>query len=431
MSFDPNKLYDDNSSTKTGWKSFFGNRTRLLKTVLPVAILLVGLLISVWMMGSKPKAKTRPKARNATLVEVMPAVFAPATTEVQAIGVVKPSLMVELHPQVSGEITRISSNFLPGGKIRSGEMILQIDPGDYKIAIRQRESEVARTAAELQLEQGNQLIARKEFELLNEQVSPEEEALMLRQPQLESSKATHESALAHLDQAKTNLARTRITAPFNAIVDSRNVNLGTRVTPSAMLATLVGTDNYWVEVSVPVSQLKWIALPLAKTDHGSSVRIFDSSAWGDELYRDGAVIGMAAAVEEQGRMAKLLVNVPDPLAQTRQNRGKPVILLDTSVQVFIEGKPLQNVVAVKRQHLRDNDTLWIMDEQSKLDIRPVNIVFRDREQVYLSDGIEPNEKIITSSLPAPVQGMMLRLDQDKSPEQTPPATNSPPEPASR
>lgn len=431
MSYDPNRLNDDNSPTKPGWKSFFGTRTRLLKTVVPVVILMVAILISVWMMGSKPKAITRPKVRNATLVEVMPAVFAPATTEVQAIGVVKPSLMVELHPQVGGEITKISSNFLPGGKIRSGEMILQIDPSDYKIAIRQRESDVARTAAELQLEQGNQMIARKELELLNEQVSPEEESLMLRQPQLESSKASHESALAHLDQAKTDLARTRITAPFNAIVDSRNVNLGSRVTPSTLLATLVGTDNYWVEVSVPVSQLKWIVLPQAKKDPGSSVRIFDSSAWGDEVYRDGAVTGLAAAVEKQGRMAKLLVNVPDPLAQTTQNRGKPVILLDTSVQVFIEGKPLQNVVAIKRQYLRDNDTLWIMDEQSKLDIRPVNIVFRDREHVYLSGGIEPNEKIITSSLPAPVQGMMLRHDQDTAPEQAAPTTNSPPGSATR
>ena len=82
--------------------------------------MVIGVLVSVWMLGTRPEAKTRPKQRNATLVETSPIVFGSQTTKIHALGLVKPSRTVELRPQVSGEIIRISDQFLPGGKIKTG-----------------------------------------------------------------------------------------------------------------------------------------------------------------------------------------------------------------------------------------------------------------------------------------------------------------------
>jgi len=388
------------------------NRARLLKILLPAAILALGLLVSAWMLSTPPQARTRPVTRNAMLVEVAPVVFGLHQTRIEAMGVVRASTKVELKPQVNGEVIVVAGNFRPGGYFRRGERILTIDPADYRLAVRQRESDVARTRAELQLEEGNQLIARKEFELLGAPVSPEEEALILRQPQLESSRAAYEAALASLEQAKLDLARTAITAPFNAVVQSRDVNLGTRVTTATPLATLVGTDSYWIEVSVPISQLEWIRIPAVTGDPGAAAEIRDVTAWGAETFRTGEVIGRAAAVEELGRMARLLVRVPDPLARQDVNRGKPAILLDTSVEVSVEGRQLEQAAAIDRQYLHDGDTVWILGAEDKLEIRPVRVAFREREQVYITGGIAAGEKLITSRLPAAVEGMRLRTEND-------------------
>lgn len=381
----------------------------ILRIVLPLLAIGVGLGVALWLMKTGPEAKPHTKNRNATLVNVQPVEFKPRQIHISAMGTVRPKQEVHLKPQVTGEIVRMSDEFLPGGFFRVGETLLQIDDTDYRLAVKQLESEVARVEAELQLERGNQLVSQKEFELLGESVSDEEKSLMLRQPQLENLRAALAAAEARLDQARINLQRAEIRSPFNAIVFSRDVNLGTRVTIGSELATLVGTDAYWVEVSVPVSRLRWISIPQARSEQGAPVRIYDQAAWGDGVSRAGRVARLSAALEEKGRMARLLVEIPDPQALKKRNSGKPGLLLNSYVRVEIEGQELMSSAAISRDLLRDDDTVWIMDRENRLDIRKVDIAFRGEKEIYLTAGIESGERLITSLLPTPVQGMPLRL----------------------
>jgi RND family efflux transporter MFP subunit len=363
------------------------------------------------LMQSGPQAKPRIKVRNATLVNVQMLEVGPQMTALSVMGTVKPSREVLLKPQVNGEIISLSNEFLPGGHFRTGERLLQVDPSDYRLAIRRLASDVAKVQAEIQLEQGNQLVAQKEYELLGEQVSDAEKSLMLRQPQLETLQASLEAAQARLDQARLDLQRTEIDTPFNAMVMSREVNLGTRVTSASTLAMLVGTDIYWVEVLVPVSQLRWIEIPRADDQQGSEVRISNPSAWGQGVSRVGRVVRLAAGLEEQGRMARLLIEVPDPLALKPSNKDLPQMLIDSYVQVEIMGRELPAVAAIDRELIRDGETVWIMNDQDLLDIREVEIVFKGRDQVLVSSGIQDGERLVVSNLPTPVQGMTLRLGE--------------------
>ncbi|BCR06463.1 hemolysin D [Desulfuromonas versatilis] len=393
---------------------------RALRLLLPVAVLGAGVAIALWLLETKPQAKPRPQGRNATLVEVRPVLFGPQATRIEAMGTVKAAREVQLRPQVSGEILEISADLIPGGHFREGQRLLRIDPTDYRLALRQLSSEVAKVESELQMEQGNQLVAQREFELLGEAVSPEEKSLMLRQPQLQTLRASLEAARAKLEQAGIDLKRTEIEAPFNAVVMSREVNLGARVTPTSTLATLVGTDEYWVEVSVPVSQLRWIRVPRGQSEQGSLVRVYDRAAWGEGVYRQGRVIRLAAGLEEQGRMARLLVRVEDPLNLKTENAGQRAMLLNSYVRVEIEGEQLPSAAAIERGLIRDGDSVWVMDGEGRLEIRPVTIAFRGSEQVLVSAGLTPEDRLVVSDLPAPVAGMALRLNGEPgtAPERT-------------
>ena len=384
-------------------------RAALLRLLLPVLVFICSVAVAAWLMQSGPKAKPRTKVRNAVTVEVRPIAFGPQTTNVSVMGTVIPEREVVLKPQVSGTVITLSDKLIPGGRFTKGEQLLSIDPSNYQLAVKQLASEVARVEADLQIELGQQRVAQKEYELLGETVSVEEKALMLREPQLENLRAVLAGTNARLEQAQLDLARTVIKAPFNAVVMSRDINLGTSVSPSTTLATLVGSDTYWVEAPIPSSQLRWINTGQKERAEGATVRVFDTVTWGSESFRTGQVIGLTAMVEENGRMARLLAEIPDPFALQPTSAEHSKLLLGSYVRVEIAGKPLPHAAAIERDLIRDGDRLWIMDDREQLDIRPVEIAFRGRDHVLVTGGISTGERLVTTKLPSPVQGMSLQL----------------------
>lgn len=394
-------------------------KTNLLRLLLPIIVVIISAAVAFWMIQSGPKAKPRAKTRNAVMVDVRPIKLGPQTTTVSVMGTVMPQREVVLKPQVSGEIIKVSENLVPGGSFRKEEELLAIDPRDYQLVIKQLASEVARVEADMQMELGRQRVAQKEYELLGESVSAAEKALMLREPQLANNRALLEGTRARLEQAQLDLQRTSVRAPFNAIVMSREVNLGTSVSSSTTLATLVGSDSYWIETPIPASLLPWVNAGQEDKASGSPVRIYDSIAWGPDSYRSGYLVGLTAMVEENGRMAKLLVEIPDPLALQATASKQPKLLLGSYVRVEIEGKLIPQAAAIERDLVHDGDQLWIMDDQGRLDIRTVKIDFRGQDQVLVSGGIRDGEQLITTNLPSPVQGMALRLKdtEEANPEQ--------------
>lgn len=381
----------------------------LFGILVPLLVLVVGIGIAVSLMKNRPEASQRPQTRTATLVEVRPVVYEPQQALLHVMGTVRPARQVELRAQAGGEIVSMSGDFLPGGRFRKGQKILTIDPTDYRLAIRQLNGEIARVEAELQLEEGNQLIARKEYALLGETISDEELALVLRRPQLANLQAALDAARAKREQAQVHLSRTEVIAPFNAVVQDRQADLGARVSETSVLATLIGTDEYWAELSIPVGQLRWIAVPGYGTTNGSVVRIFDEAAWGPGVYRTGEVVRLAAALEESGRMARLLVRIDDPLALKKENAGAPRMLVGAYVRAVIEGNNIPAAAAIQREFIRDGNTVWIMDDDGRLAVRPVEIAFRGPEQVLVTSGIAPGERLVISDLSTPVAGMSLRL----------------------
>ena len=395
-----------------------GPRRRLgrgiFRILLPMAVLAAGVAVAFWLMETGPQAKPRPQARNATLVAVRAVDYSPQQTVIYGMGTVAAVCNVELKPQVNGEIIELNPNLVPGGHFRKGQTLLKIDPTDYRLTVRELATGVAKAESDLQLEQGNQMVAQKEYQLLGQTVSDVEKALMLRRPQLENLRATLEAARAKLDKARVDLGRTEIKAPFNAVVQSRAVNVGTRASDATVLATLVDTDAYWVEVSVPVSQLRWIRIPQTDADPGALVKIYDSAAWGDGVSRQGRVIRLESDLETQGRMARLLIQVDDPLSLKPDSAGKPRMLIGSYVRVEIQGNAVASAAAIERKFIRNGNSVWVMSPEGKLAIRPVEIAFRGADRLLVTGGIKSGEQLIITDLASPVAGMLLRTADDSA-----------------
>lgn len=380
--------------------------------LLPSIALVCGIAITIYLLGTKPEAKKRKRPPSVTLVEILEAEAGPQQTLLYAMGEIVPAREVDLKPLVSGEVIEMDNNFVPGGHYAAGQTLLKIDPTDYQFAIQQLQSEATSADNDLLLEMGNQRIAEKEFSLLGEQVSPEERALILREPQLEKLKAIQASAHAGLAKAQLDLERTVVRAPFNSVVSSRNVDTGALVSGTTELAHLVGTDQFWLRLTLPVEQLGWVNIPNTSDGVGSEVRIYPQGNNGPGTYRVGHVIRLEASLESQGRMAQLLVAINDPLSLKANNAHGPRILLGSYVRAEIVGKTIDSGIKIDRSYLRDGNTVWLMSDRGMLDIREVDVLFRDKNQVIINGGVHEGERIVISSLASPVAGIPLKLPDD-------------------
>lgn len=108
-------------------------------------------------------------------------------------------------------------------------------------------------------------------------------------------------------------------------------------------------------------------------------------------------------------MAVLYVAVDDPLSLAPRNSGKTKLLLGSFVQVVFQGRKLEDVYVIDRNHLHEDDTLWLFSKENSLEIRKVDILARSKDKVYVSSNLEPGTLLITSQLANAADGMPLQL----------------------
>ncbi len=386
--------------------------------IISLIILAAGAVVTLIIFNTEPTAKrggaTKETAMLVSVTEVHRDTFNPT---IVAMGSVVPTQDIILSPRVSGEVISMADEFVPGGYVSKGEVMLQIDPSDYKNTLQQRKSELQQAQADLDVEMGRQTVAEKDYQLVDEALSGENKNLVLRKPQLDAARSKVQSAKAAVDQAQLELNRTAIKAPFNAHVLSRKVNMGSQVAPGQELAHMVGLDNYWVEATIPVPKIRWLTIPDEKKSAGAEAKIRNRSAWPEEEFRMGNLFRLVGSLENQTRLARVLINVPDPLAYKPENKDEPVLMLGTYVEVSIKGKGIANVIRLKRDYLRKNETVWVMKDE-KLRIRDVKVLLKDAQHVYISEGLSEGEKVVTTNLSTVVDGARLRLVEDNTAQDT-------------
>nr|WP_242468713.1 efflux RND transporter periplasmic adaptor subunit [Rhodovibrio salinarum] len=359
-------------------------------------------------MSSQPSSERAPeRSEPARLVETVTVTRSDRTATVQAWGEVIPADSVQVAPRVGGEIVDVADDLEPGGRVRKGQVLARVDDSDYKVALRQARTELAKARAALRIEQGNQKVAETEAELLDQQLSEQERDLVLRQPQLQQARADVDAAQAAVEDAELDLQRTRVHAPFDAVVQSVSVDVGSQVSAGTTIAELIATDRYFVELAVPAAKLRWIEARQSSRGPGSRVQLANPSVWGEGRTRTGEVVRVRPDLSEQGRMARVLVEVTDPLDQ------QPPMLVGSYLRGRIAGDRLEQVVALDRAYLRESDSVWVMTGDGRLEIRAVEIAYRGPEEVYVSVGLGDGDRVITSEIATPTNGMKLRTRGDE------------------
>lgn len=386
-----------------------GRVRTIVHAVIAVVVLAAGLAAGYWFLQEDRTASERPSSeRAARLVETTPAEVSSHTISVTAWGQARPKRELSLSPRVGGRVDQVSEALTPGGFLEAGEPLIRLDREPFEVDLRRARTALTQARADLALEQGQQAIAQREFELMDQPVDDAERALMLRQPQLNSAEAAVASAEADVADARRALGDTELMAPFDALVRGTDVAVGGEVDSSTAVAELVGVDTWWIEVAVPASALRWLAFPDGD-EAGAVVRLYNEGVWPPGVYREGRVVRLLGELEEDGRLARVLVAVDDPLAR---DSDAPRLLLGSFLRAEIRGRTLEQAVALEPSWVRPGDTVWVMDDQGLLEIRDLEVAYRDGSQVLVTDGLAEGDRIVTSPLALPAEGMPLRTADD-------------------
>jgi len=395
---------------------------RRLKWALSIGVIVAATAVAFGLVATKKEPPRAEKPLEGTLVEVIQISSSRHEVDLHAKGTVVPAMEVVLQPELGGRVIWQSSELVAGGRFKADQPILRIDPRDYQLAVEAHRSKVNRAKLDLAIEARRGDVAKREWSSFGEMdVSDEQRALAQREPHLEATRLALKAAQSSLKKAQLDLTRTTLRAPFNAMVVTESVDPGQLINPQTSVARLVGTDNYHVQVSVPVSALRAARVPTAD-EPGSQAKIIQRVGQ-ETIERPGEVIRQLPDLDPGGAMARVLLNIENPLGQ----RGDLPLLLGSFVDVSIGAQPIDNAIRLPRVALRNGRNVYVMNDDDLLEIREVQIVWTEPDAVLVTDGLGPNERVVTSRISTPVPNMLLRT-AEPVPQATP---TDPSEPAAQ
>ena len=372
------------------------------KIVYPLFALALCLGAAATLIAVKPAMVPEPYEPMATTVRVKRVEARTEHLVIKSQGTVQPRRESELIPEVSGRVMWISPALVDGGSFNANDVLLRIDDADYKTAVERSVAQVDRAEVEASF-------ARDELKRLQRLHDQQ----LASQSQLDSGKrasrvagANLAESRADLDQAKRDLTRTNLVAPFKGLVREENVDLGQFVARGNNIGTIYATD--FVEVRLPIApdQLSYIGTamvrrgqipadirpPVTATAEFGSI----SFSWSGELIRT------EAQIDERSRMAYGVARFENRPMGSATELSVPVGLF---VQASIRGREVKGVVRLPRSVIRDDNQLLIVDADNRLRFREVSILRLEHDEVLIDSGLADGELVSLSPMQIAVEGM--------------------------
>jgi RND family efflux transporter MFP subunit len=373
-----------------------------------LVILAAGGAVSLVLIWTGPEITPEETTNAAKIVQTIPLVPHTRSVAVSAYGSVIPARAVIIKPQVSGQVVRQSDSITIGGHVRKGDELIRIDPKDYELALSEVRSNLEQARFEKEVESGRQVIAEREWNELQADLDMEEvnRSLVLREPHLRRAEALMEKATNDIEIAELQLSRTVIQAPFNAMVVKETVEVGQLLSPGSEICELVGTDEFWIQVTVPFSQLKWVRFPEAGQP-GAEARVILDTGDGESAIWNGRVLRLLSDLDPLGRMARVVVSVKDPLGLNRSSGGKLPLLLGSYVEVRIDAGNLEDTLTIPRAAMREGSQIWVVGDDNLLKIRKATVLWPEKETVLISNTLDRGEDLIVSDLRVALPGMKV------------------------
>ena len=369
----------------------------------PSIILTVGVLISTGLYLSAPEPETREVKPPTILVDAFRVNKAPLTMTVETQGEVFAKTRTNLVSEVSGVVTDLDERFVAGGAFSKGDVFVMIDDRNYTAEVERAKASIASAKTSLAEEEGLARYAIYDWQKSN--VTSEPSELALRTPQIEEAKAQLEFSYAELKRKEGDLARTRVVAIYDGLVEERQVDVGQYVTPGTPLGIVFAVDIVEVRLPIPLHEVDFLNLPdafdLNKADLAVSLQTITRNTearWPARLVRTEAVM------DRKNRVLYAIAEVKDPY------RGyEHPLRVGSYVRATISGREFADVAKIPRAAVRPGNKIWIVNGESQLEMRTIEPIRADEYYLYVTDGINDGDIVSITPLENPLPGMQVRF----------------------
>jgi RND family efflux transporter MFP subunit len=327
-------------------------------------------------------------------------------------GKVQAAQTANISAAVAGPVAWISPAMEAGGYVTEGEILLRLDSSDYETMLARSEATVQQANAE----SGHASREYNRMKELAEQRLASQSQLQDAQRLAEVSIARLADAEANYRQAELDLQRTEIKAPFNAIIETREIELGQYVNRAQSVAVLYGANEVEVRVPLAIRQLGYLDIPLGlqgelPPEQAPSVTLTGMYG-GVEHHWEGTLVRIEASIDPNSNTVQTIIRVSQPTATidwASDEEAKAIPLpIGLYVHADISGKTVDSLISLPRSVIRNNNQVLVVDAENKMYFREVDIFRLEEENVLITGGILPGEKICISPIQAVTDGMAVQ-----------------------
>ncbi len=373
------------------------------RIVVPIAILGGCLLFAFYLVRTPTEvSETSPEVIPVS-VRVAEVQYESVQLVVESQGKVQAAQQVSLSAAVAGPVAWISPDLEAGGYVEQGQPLLRLETSDFEIALARAEATLQQARAEAQ-HSGQELERLRE---VAERRLASESQLQNAQRQAQVDRGRLADAEANYRQAQLDLERGEMVAPFNAVVQLREVEVGQYINRAQSIAVLYGADVVEVRVPLAIRQLGYLNVPLASRGEIPAEQAPDVTLTGiyggAEQQWQGKLVRNEASIDPNSNTVQTIIRVQQPSGD-----GQLPLPVGLYVQAAIEGREVDDLVALPRSVVRNNNQVLVVDAENKMYYRDVEIYRLEENRVLISGGLLPGEFICTSPIQAVVNGMSVQ-----------------------
>ena len=288
---------------------------------------------------------------------------------------------VSLKTRIDGQITQV--NFQEGQDVKQGELLIQIDPRPYNVALEQAQANLQRDEAQL----NNAKVQYDRMKALYAGGVIAKQDLDTQEASFGQYEGTIAADKAAIDSAKLNLVYTRITSPINGRIGLRQVDIGNYVTAASGSSMAVITQMHPIAIifTLPEDQLQSVREKMQK----GALQVDVYSRDDQTKLSTGKLLTIDNQIDPTTGTAKFKAVFENPENSLWPNQFVNVhLLLETRKDAITAP-----VSAIQRGP--QGTFVYLVDNNNTVQVRPVQLALMQGNTVVIASGLQPGEKVVT------------------------------------
>lgn len=320
--------------------------------------------------------------------------------EIKAIGTVIPAHTVNVQSQVSGVLQQIY--FKEGQWVKKGELLAQLDPAPFQVALAQAQGTQQQNLAQLQ----NAETELKRYQLLFKQDSIAKQQVEQQQALVNQLKGQIKSNKAQVDAAKLQLSYTRIYSPIAGRVGFRQKDAGNLIQANETtgLVTITQVHPIYVQFAVAENYLMGLRDTLKK---GQQIEV---SAW-DKSEQNKLAMGHVQSLDNQ-----IDVSTGTLKLKAVFNNQDDALFPNQFVNVRLNTQTIQNAITIPNdavQHGAKGTYVYIVNPQHKAEIRMLKLGMTSNGQIEVIEGLTAKEQVVLEGIDRLSEGKEVQIVSDQ------------------